>query len=309
MKIVFMGTPDFSVPVLKKLIEFHEVLLVVTQPDRPNKRGNKVTFSPIKNVAVENNIEVYQPDKIKTKEAVQKLKQYDADVFIVVAYGQILSEEVLNIPKKGSINIHGSILPKYRGPSPIHYAVLNGDEETGVTIMYMDKGMDTGDIIKIAKMPILKTDTTGTVHDKMCVLGADTLIEVLDDIANGIITRECQCNDDATYCKLLKKEEGKIDFNKTSNEIFNLVRGMTPYPSSYMVINEKKYKVAKVSISDFDSPAEPGTIVKGGGDGEILIKTLDGCIKIEQLQKPGGKMLNYKEFIKGNKFEEQLKVM
>ncbi len=301
MKVVFMGTPDFSVPVLKRLIELHDVLLVVTQPDRPNKRGNKVAFSPIKKIAVENNIEVYQPEKIKTEEAVQKLKQYDADVFIVVAYGQILSTDVLNIPKKGCINIHGSILPKYRGPSPIHYAVLNGDEETGVTIMYMDKGMDTGDIIKIAKMPILKEDTTGTVHDKMCVLGADTLIEVLEDIKNGRIDREKQNDEAATYCKLLKKEEGEIDFSKTSNEIFNLVRGMTPYPSAYMIINDKKYKVAQVSISNFKSNCEVGTIVKNGDDGEILIKTFDGCIKIEQIQKPGGKMLSAEEFIKGNK--------
>ncbi len=308
MKIVFMGTPHFAVPVLKELIKHHDVRLVVTQPDKPNKRGKKVTFSPIKDVAINNNIEVYQPEKIKTEKTVEKLKQYDADVFIVVAYGQILSEEVLSIPKKGSINIHGSILPKYRGPSPIHYAVLNGDTETGVTIMYMDKGMDTGDIIKVAKMPILQSDTTGTVHDKMCILGANTLIEVLKNIENGIIYREKQNNEEATYCKLLKKDEGKINFNNCSEDIVNHVRGMTPYPGAYMLIGDKKYKVAKVSISKFISNEKAGTVIKGAEDGEILIKTLDydSCIKIEMIQKPSGKMLNVNEFIKGNKFEKGL---
>ncbi len=304
MKVVFMGTPEFSVPVLEKLIENHEVSLVVTQPDRPNKRGNKVSYSPIKEIAIKNNIEVYQPEKIKTNESVEKLKSYDADVFIVVAYGQILSQELLDIPKKGSINIHGSILPKYRGPSPIHYAVLNGDTETGVTIMYMDKGMDTGDIIKIAKMPILKEDTTGTVHDKMCILGAETLIDVLGDIENGIIKREKQKDEEATYCKLLKKEEGKINFNKSSEEIYNLVRGMTPYPGAYMMLDEKKYKISKVSMVDLKLEGKPSTIIKGSEEGEIIVKTNDGCVKIESIQKPGGKMLSTNEFIKGNQINK-----
>ncbi len=304
MNIVFMGTPEFSVPTLNKLIENHNVQLVVTQPDKPNKRGNKVTFSPIKQVAEDNNIEVFQPAKIKTQEAVDKLKQYEAAVFIVVAYGQILSEEILNIPKYGCINIHGSILPKYRGPAPIHYSVLNGDTETGVTIMYMDKGMDTGDMIKIAKMPITDEDNTGDIHDKMCILGADTLIEVLDDIDKGIINREPQNNEEATYCHLLKKEEGHIDFSKTTREVLNLVRGMTPYPSAYAVLNDKKYKIAKVSISQFNCDAEVGTIVKSADEGEILVKCNDGCVSIEKIQKPGGKMLPVKEFLKGNRVEK-----
>ncbi len=306
MKIIFMGTPEFSVPVLEKLIEHYEVTLVVTQPDKPNKRGKKITYSPIKEVAIKNNIEVYQPDKIKSDEAIKKLKDYDVDLFIVVAYGQILSEELLNIPKKGSINIHGSILPKYRGPSPIHYAVLNGDTETGVTIMYMDKGMDTGDMIKIAKMPILESDTTGTVHDKMCILGANTLIDVLKDIENGIINREKQKEEEATYCKLIKKEEGHIDFNKSSEEVFNLVRGMTPYPGAYIMVDSKKYKIAKVSKSNIVSNERPYTVIRGSEDGEIIVKTKDGSIKIEMIQKPGGKMLDYREFIKGNKFDKGL---
>lgn len=301
MKVVFMGTPLFSVPTLEKLIENYEVVLVVTQPDKPNKRGNKVEFSPIKQIAIDNNIEVYQPNKIKTVESVEKLKRYDADVFIVVAYGQILSEELLKIPKFGCINIHGSILPKYRGPAPIHYSVLNGDAETGVTIMYMNKGMDTGDIIKIKKMPILDSDNTGTIHDKMCVLGADALIEVLNSIENGNIQTEKQNEAEATYCKLLQKEEGHLDFSKTSREVFNLVRGMTPHPSAYFIIDEKKYKVAKVSISKIYNDEKPSTVLKGSNEGEIIIKTKDGSIKIDMIQKPGGKMIETSEFVKGNK--------
>ncbi len=307
MKIVFMGTPEFAVPSLKALIEKHEVVHVVTQPDKKIGRGQKVAFSEVKQVAVENNIPVFQPEKIKDKESVEFLKTIDADLFIVIAYGQILSEELLYMKKYGSINVHGSILPHLRGPAPIHWSVINGETETGVTIMYMDKGMDTGDMIKVAKMPISEDATTGEIYDEMCVLGAKTLIEVLDDLEKGIVTRTKQDDEKATYAKFIEKELGHIDFNKDTKSVFDLIRGVTPSPSAYFFIDEVKYKIVKAE-KIFEKFENSGEVVVADGKNGFIISTLDGGIKILEVQKQGSKAMDYKAFFNGNKLEIGTKV-
>lgn len=300
MKIVFMGTPDFAVPSLEKLIKNHQVLLVITQPDKPNKRGKKIKFSPVKELALKNNIEVFQPESLKNEDTIIKLKNIKADLFIVIAYGQILSEEVLNIPTKGCINIHGSILPKYRGPAPIHYAVLNGDKETGVTVMYMDEGLDTGDILKIATLEILPCDTTGTLYDKMKELGSVALIETLSDIEQGNISKIKQNSNEATQTRKIKKEDGYLDFSKNAQEIYNTFRGVTPVPSAYILINNLKYKIGGMEIIDTKEVSPYDIIIN---ENELIIGCKDKSIKINAIQKPSGKMLDIKDFLRGNKIK------
>ncbi len=308
MKIVFMGTPDFAVPSLKLLIEKHEVVLVVTQPDKQAGRGRKVVHSAVKNVALEHNIPVFQPEKVKDAESVEYLKNIDADLFIVIAYGQILSEELLYMKKYGSINVHGSILPEYRGPAPIHWSVIDGHKETGVTIMYMDKGLDTGDIIKIAKMPIGDDDTTGEVYNEMCVLGAKTLVEVLDDIENGKIERTKQDDSKATYAKLIDKELGHIDFNKDTQSVYNLIRGVTPFPSAYFMIDDVKYKIVKARPIFEKGSNESSTIISADFKDGLTIATNDGAISILEIQKQGSKAMDYKSFLNGNQLDIGKKV-
>ncbi len=311
MKIVFMGTPDFAVPSLEKLIEKHKVELIITQPDRPNRRGKKISFTPVKEIGLKNDIEIYQPKNLKGIDTIKKLKKINADVFIVIAYGQILSEEILQIPTYGCLNVHGSILPKYRGAAPIHYAVKNGDEETGVTIMYMDKGLDTGDIIKIGKMSISAKQNTGDVHDEMMELGSEVLLEVLEEIENGTVKRVKQNDEKATFTSKISKEEGHINFNKTSEEVLNLVRGMTPYPSAYTILNDKKYKIGEVEIVDdvelktieaTNNSKTNGEIIKS--EEEIIVKCKGGGIRVKKIQKPGSKMMLVKDFLRGNKIEK-----
>lgn len=301
-----MGTPYFAVPTLKKLIEHHEVVLVVTQPDKQSGRGRKVEFSDVKKVALENEIEVFQPERIRKREYVEYLQSFDADLFIVVAYGQILSQAVLDIPKLGCINIHGSILPKLRGAAPIHFAIINGEEETGVTIMYMDKGMDTGDIISIATTPIHENDTTGDIHDVLCELGADELIKVLEDIQNGTVTRTKQNDDEATYASLIDKELGHIDFNKSTKEVHNLIRGLTPFPGSYFFIDDVKYKVTKAIKSN--NKGGVGTVLCANAKEGLVIGTNDGSISILSIQKQGSKNMDIKSFFNGHSIEVGTKV-
>ncbi len=307
MKIVFMGTPEFSVPSLKALIEKHEVVHVVTQPDRKIGRGQKVAFSEVKEVAIENNIPVFQPEKIKDQESVDFLKTIDADLFIVIAYGQILSEELLYMKKYGSINVHGSILPHLRGPAPIHWSVINGETETGVTVMYMDKGMDTGDMIKVAKMPIPENATTGEIYDEMSVLGANTLLEVLENLEKGEVNRTKQVDEEATYAKFIEKDLGHIDFNRDTKSVYDLIRGVTPFPSAYFFIEDVKYKIVKAE-KVADKFANSGEVVVADGKNGFVISTIDGGIRILEIQKQGSKAMDYKAFFNGNKLEIGTKV-
>ena len=246
MKVLFMGTPDFAVPVLEELIKKHDVVAVVSQPDKPKGRGKKLQPTPVKVVAVENNIPVYQPERIKNEEFVEILKGIEADVYVVVAYGQILSQEILDIPKYGCINVHGSLLPKYRGAAPIQWAIINGEEKTGVTIMYMVKALDSGDMILKKEIDIDPEDTYETLHDKMAPAGAKALIEALDLIENGNVSAEKQDESRTCYASMITREMGLIDWSKSSKEIKNKVRGFNPVPAAYTNYDDEVIKIFNV---------------------------------------------------------------
>ena len=243
MKIVFMGTPDFSVPALEELAKVHQVAAVVTQQDRPKGRGHKMQYTPVKEKALELNIPVYQPEKVKNPEFVDILREINPDVIVVIAFGQILSKEILDLPKYGCINVHASLLPKYRGAAPIQWAVLDGEEKTGITTMYMEKGLDTGDMIDKAEVVLDEKETAGSLHDKLMVLGADLLLETLKKLEDGTAVRKKQNDEESCYAKMLSKDMGQIDFTKDAKEIECLIRGMNPWPSAYNFYNGKTLKI------------------------------------------------------------------
>lgn len=305
MKIIFMGTPDFAVPCLDMLVkEGHEVCLVVTQPDKPKGRGKKMLFPPVKEKAIEYGIEVFQPVKVKEEEAVEKLRSYNADIIVVVAFGQILPESILNMPKYGCINVHGSLLPKYRGAAPIQWSVINGDTKTGVTTMYMEKGLDTGDMLLKAEFDITSEDTYGTVHDKMCVMGADVLKETLVKIENGTIVREKQDDALSNYAPMISKETGHIDWNKTSFEIINLIRGLDPVPAAWTVYNDEVLKIWKAVKFECDnSTAKCGEITDITKKG-FVVKTGDGFVLVTEIQARGGKRMATDAYMRGHAVEK-----
>ena len=307
MKIVFMGTPDFAAGALKAIIEAgHEVTLVVTQPDRAKGRSDKLIPSPVKEVALEHNIPVFQPLKIKTPEAVAELRKYDADIFVVAAFGQIISQEILDMPRYGCVNIHASLLPKYRGASPIQRVILDGEKKTGVTIMQMDAGIDTGDMLYKVETEISDEDTFETLHDRLTGIGAEAIVEALPLIESGELVPEKQDDSQSCYAKLIKKELGKIDFNKSAEEVSRLVRGMNPWPSAYTFLSGKQMKVWRVSVlpqtDDKAGKAVPGEIVELTKDG-ITVKCGEGSVKILELQLEGKKRMAAKDFLLGAKPE------
>lgn len=305
MKVIFMGTPDFAVPCLDMLVkEGHEVCLVVTQPDKPKGRGKKMLFPPVKEKAIEYGIEVFQPVKVKEEEAVEKLRSYNADIIVVVAFGQILPESILNMPKYGCVNVHGSLLPKYRGAAPIQWSVINGDTKTGVTTMYMEKGLDTGDMLLKAEFDITSEDTYGTVHDKMCVMGADVLKETLVKIENGTIVREKQDDALSNYAPMISKETGHIDWNKTSFEIINLIRGLDPVPAAWTVYNGEVLKIWKAVKFECDnSTAKCGEIADITKKG-FVVKTGDGFVLVTEIQARGGKRMATDAYMRGHAVEK-----
>ncbi len=305
MKIIFMGTPDFAVPCLDMLVkEGHEVCLVVTQPDKPKGRGKKMLFPPVKEKAIEYGIEVFQPVKVKEEEAVEKLRSYNADIIVVVAFGQILPESILNMPKYGCVNVHGSLLPKYRGAAPIQWSVINGDTKTGVTTMYMEKGLDTGDMLLKAEFDITSEDTYGTVHDKMCVMGADVLKETLVKIENGTIVREKQDDALSNYAPMISKETGHIDWNKTSFEIINLIRGLDPVPAAWTVYNGEVLKIWKAVKFECDnSTAKCGEIADITKKG-FVVKTGDSFVLVTEIQARGGKRMATDAYMRGHAVEK-----
>ena len=234
MRIVFMGTPDFSVPALKAIIQAgHEVVAVITQPDKPKGRGKSVQFSPVKECAVQYEIPVFQPTKIKEEDNVSILKEYQADLFVVAAFGQILSKEILDMPKYGCINIHASLLPKYRGAAPIQWSIINGEKETGVTIMQMDVGIDTGDMLLKRSLPIANDETGDSLFEKLSELGASLVVEAIEKIEQGTIIPIPQEDNESTHTKMIKKSQGKLDFSRSAVEIERLVRGLNSWPSAY----------------------------------------------------------------------------
>ncbi|HDF2823676.1 TPA: methionyl-tRNA formyltransferase [Clostridioides difficile] len=306
MKIVFMGTPDIAVPCLQKIIdEKYEILGVVTQPDKPKGRGKKLGMSPVKELAIENNIPVYQPVKARDKEFIDKIKSLNPDVIVVVTFGQILPKEILEIPKLGCINVHVSLLPKYRGAAPINWVIINGEEKTGVTTMYMDEGLDTGDMILKTEVNLDENITAGELHDKMMNIGAETLKETLRLIEEGNVPREVQNHEEFSYAPIMNKSLGNIDFSKSAREIHNLVRGVNPWPSAYTTYNDVIMKVWKTKVLDEKSTKDVGTIIDVSKDG-IKVSTIDNVLLIEEIQMPNKKRMLVGEYIKGNTIETGL---
>ena len=303
MKVIFMGTPDFAVPTLEALIEKHEVLAVVTQPDKPKGRGKKMVFPVVKEKALEHNITVYQPQKVKTPEFVEILKEYQPDIMVVVAFGQILSEEILNIPKYGCINVHGSILPQYRGAAPIQWSIINGEEFGGVTTMYMAKGLDSGDMILKAKEKIKPDDTYGSLYDRLSVIGAELLIKTLNLIENGEVKRIPQNDDEATFAPMIKPELEHIDWNGKNTDIVNLIKGLNPQPVAYTMLNDEKLKIWFAETIDGDYNGEPGTIVDVRKR-DFVVMTAEGAVAVKEVQAQGGKRMSADAYMRGHAIEK-----
>ncbi len=312
MKIVFMGTPDFAAGALKALIDAgHELLLVVTQPDRPKGRSDKLIPSPVKEVAVDNNIEVFQPLKIKTPESVAKLSEYSADIFVVAAFGQIISQEILDMPKYGCVNIHASLLPKYRGASPIQRVILDGEEKTGVTIMQMDAGIDTGDMLYKIETSISEDDTFETLHDRLTEIGKKAIVEALTLLEKGGLKREKQDDSQSSYAKLIKKEMGKIDFSKSADEIHRLIRAFNPWPSAYTFLGGKQLKIwsAKPVRNEekirelFGKKVTVGEVVEITRD-SFTVAAGEGFLTVTELQPEGKKKMTARDFLNGSALKE-----
>lgn len=303
MKVIYMGTPDFAVGPLEAIIQAgHEVTAVVTQPDKPKGRGKEMAASPVKECALKYNIPVLTPVKIKAEEAVEKLREYPADIFVVAAFGQILSEEILQMPKYGCINIHASLLPEYRGAAPIQWSIIDGKKETGITIMQMDRGLDTGDILFQKKVPITPEDTGESLFDKLARTGSEFITEALLKIEKGDVHPVKQDDEKSSYAKMLTKAVGKIDWNKSAVEIERLVRGLNSWPSAYTEYKGKQLKIWKAEVMPAMEGA-PGTIAKVTKD-QVIVCTGDGALALEEIQLEGKKRMRTKEFLLGRSFEE-----
>ena len=300
MRIVFLGTPDFAVPTLKALVESkHEVLAVVTQPDKKRDR-NVISFSPVKEEALKHNLEVLQYEKIKI-EGIEDLKRLNPDVMVTCAYGQIISQEILDIPKFGVINVHASLLPKYRGSSPIQWAIINGESQTGITIMKTALGVDSGDIILQKKIDIKENETAGELFDRLSQIGPEALLEALDLIEQGKAVFTPQDESKATHVSMLKKEDGHIDWSKKAKEIKNQVYGMNPWPSAFSYFNKKLFKIwtCDIELIQLDYP-NGYMFIK---DKKVFVKCSDGAIELKEVQIEGKKRMTSQAFILGNEIE------
>ena len=303
MKAIFMGTPEFAIPSFEALYESDfEIALVVTQPDRPKGRGKKLSSPPVKLVALEHNIEVFQPERIKDREAIEKIKQVKPDLIIVVAFGQILPKEILELPKYGCINVHASLLPKYRGAAPINFAIINGEKKTGVTTMYMEEGLDTGDMLLKNEVEITPEDTASTLHDKLAIAGKKTLSDTLKAIINTELVPEKQDDSISSYAPIMTKELGKINWDRSAEAISNLVRGTDPWPSAYTLYDNSVLKLFAPVVLDKQSKEKPGTIVAVSSEG-IDIASADYIVRIKEIQISGKKRMPVGEFLKGNVLE------
>lgn len=300
MKILYMGTPDFAVPSLNALIEKgYEICGVMTQPDKPKGRGHKLTPPPVKECAIAHNIPVFQPETLKNEVFSNELKELNPDIIVVAAYGKILPSYILDYPKYGCINIHGSILPKYRGAAPIQRAVMDGETETGITIQLMNEGIDTGDILYIEKTEIGENETAGELFDRLALIGADALLKCLEKIENGTITRTPQNHDEATYAKMLDKETGKIDWTKSAKEIFSLIKGTNPYPVAHTLYKGEVLKIFTATPGG-KTNAEPGKIT-GLPSKKIEVACGDGTsLIISEVQLFGKKRMDTASFLNGN---------
>lgn len=303
MKLIFMGTPDFAAVSLAALVEAgHEVLLAVTQPDKPKGRGHKLTPPPVKEYALEHGIEVYQPNSMRGEEAYEKLVSYGAEAFIVAAYGKILPQRILDLPRYGCINVHASLLPKYRGAAPIQWSIANGETVTGVTIMQMDAGIDTGDMLLKIEVPILPEDNGETLHDKLAEAGGRVLLEALQRLEEGTLQAEKQDDSLSCYAPMLDKEVSKIDFAKSATETANLVRAMNPYPAAHTTYCGKRMKIFGAKAEACETEAAFGEILRADADG-ISVRCGKDAIVITELQFDGKKRMLVREYLKGNTME------
>ncbi|NLM10689.1 MAG: methionyl-tRNA formyltransferase [Clostridiaceae bacterium] len=302
MKIVFMGTPEFAVPSLEILLKNNmDVVMVVTQPDKPRGRGYKVSYSLVKECALKNNIPVMQPEKIGSSEAVEQLRQLEPDLFVTCAFGQFLNQDVLNIPRFGTVNVHGSLLPKYRGAAPIQWAIINGEKKTGVTTMLTVLKMDAGDILLTKEISIDDDMTAGQLHDKMSIIGAELLLETIHRLEEGNITPIPQEESEVSYAPRIVRETGKIKWEDTATSVHNLVRGTNPWPGAYSYLNGKRMRIWKTNVHDEEKTTgkEPGTIIEINKDG-FSVQTGKGVINVCEIQCDNSKRMTVEQYICGH---------
>lgn len=303
MRVIFMGTPDFSVGTLEALVQAgYEVVLAVTQPDKPKGRGGKMQYTPVKEKALEYDIPVFQPVKVREKSCVEKLDSYKADVMVVVAFGQILPKEILELTPYGCINVHASLLPKYRGAAPIQWSIIDGETVTGVTTMQMDEGLDTGDMLLKTEVPLEPDETGGSLHDKLSAAGAKLCVETLKALEEKTVTPEKQGETPTKYARMLDKELGKIDWTKDAASIERLVRGLNPWPSAYTSWEGKTMKIWSAEVVDRESKAPCGTVAEVTKT-DFSVQTGKGLLKVTELQIPGKKRMAADAFLRGYKME------
>lgn len=298
MRIIFMGTPDFAVPSLQACIDHHDVIAVVTQPDKPKGRGKTLTCSPVKELAVKNHIPVYQPAKVRQEGFPEMIQQMNPDVIVVVAFGQLLPESILHAAKLGCINVHGSLLPKYRGAAPIQWAVINGEKESGVTTMYMAKGLDTGDMIDKAVVPLEPKETGGSLFDKLCTVGAELLTKTLEKLENGTAVRIPQKDEESSYAGMLDKSLGQIDWSKDAESLERLIRGLNPWPSAYTRLHNKTLKIWQSDVTEGRPDTVPGTIIEVNKNA-IVVQAGKDALSITELQLEGKKRMMTSAFLLG----------
>jgi methionyl-tRNA formyltransferase len=306
MNIIFMGTPAFAVPSLERLHESrHKVVLVVTQPDKPSGRGKKLKKSEVKEKAEELGLEIFQPDKIKNEENIEVLKSYKPDAIVVVAYGQILSKDILNLPRLGCINVHASLLPKLRGAAPLNWALIKGEKKTGITTMLMNEGLDTGDMLLKAEVEIDENMNVGDLHDILMHKGADLLLETLEKLEKNELSPQKQDDSLSSYAPMINKEDRKINWKLPAKDIHNLIRGLSPWPTAYFTMDEDTVKVYKASYINDDSDYQPGYVIKANKDG-IFVKAGEGAVILKEIQMPGKNKMPVEAFLRGNKFPEKI---
>lgn len=304
MKVIFMGTPEFSVGTLEALIEAgHEVVLAVTQPDKPKGRGGKVQYPPVKETALKYQIPVFQPKKVRAPECIEELGRYKADIMVVIAFGQILPKEILEMTPYGCVNVHASLLPKYRGAAPIQWAVINGEKISGVTTMQMDEGLDTGDMLMKTEIVLEEKETGGSLHDKLASAGAKLCVRTLKALEEKTVVGEPQGESPTEYARMLDKSLGRIDWSRDARSIERLIRGLNPWPSAYTEWNGKVMKIWEADVQDTDTGKAPGTVTAVEKDG-FCVQTGEGSLKVMALQIPGKKRMEADAFLRGYPMEE-----
>jgi methionyl-tRNA formyltransferase len=300
LSLIFMGTPDFAVPSLRAIhVAGHSIVRVVTQPNRPRGRGRRTVAPPVKRAADDLNCPVLQPESIKDGRFLSQLEALRPDVIVVIAFGQLLPSRLVHMAPMGTINVHGSVLPRYRGPAPIQWAIINGESETGVTTMLMDEGVDTGDILLVERSPIFPTDTSQDLHDRLSTTGAGLIVKTLADAAEGRLSPIPQDDGNASYAPLLKKADGRINWDQPAHRIDAFVRGMSPWPGAFTTAAGRHFKIFRVAPAPMDVAAPPGTVIEGFSD-EIRVAARGGALRILELQTASGKRLPVADFLRGH---------